>query len=404
MLTRQTGVALESLEKGKKSKRDYVLYLLDKGMLLRMQGKLSDSNAVLEQAKPIIQQLEAISIREQAAATTVNDSMRSYLPPFFEQVMLHCVEMINSLELQDYDAARVEAMQLDTLYQQNDETLHPAIGRYISGIVFEANHEPDNALIAYRKAYEIYQRLKLTTPKSLQQDLLRLTQYLGLNEEFESLQNTFQLKEWPKQNEIKNKAKVTAFVFNGLVPRKHSQEINVQSMSDGQLHRISTPFYEKRTPQLNSFTLQANDTRKQTVLADKLDVHAEAALSDAMPAIIARTLARVSVKNRLVDNTREQSPLASALLNIATFVTEVADTRAWYTLPQQMLIAQMYVEPGQYDLQLNPSDATQSVTLQEGEEHFMSLHWPDSHITDRRPNHDAHITPVYSIGVRQRMR
>ena len=150
-----TAEALEVIELRRRVSRNKSIYLLDKAMLLRMQQQFEESNTAFEQAKDVIEELDAISLREQASAVTINDLMRSYLPPTFERVLIHCFKAMNFLELRQYDDARVEVLQLDEFLKQQDDFRLP-FARYLSGLVFEFNQEPDNALIAYRKAYEAY--------------------------------------------------------------------------------------------------------------------------------------------------------------------------------------------------------------------------------------------------------
>ena len=392
LLNQQAEQALAKLESRKPESRNKSLYLLDKAMLLRMQNQLEDSNTAFEQAKALTHELDAISLREQAVAVSINDSFRSYLPRPFERVLVHCFAAINYLQLEQYDEARVEILQLDELLKQEDKIQLP-FARYLSGLVFEFNHELDNALIAYRKAYQAYQTDNSPIPLILQEDLLRLTDYLGLEDEKQKFENEFELERWPSQKELNQQARAIAFVFNGLIPRKHSFEINVHSPTDGQLHRISTPFYEHRAVRVYGAELstEASSVGSQTLA--KLDKHARAALADEMPAIIARTIARVSIKNKVVDKTRDDNPLLGFALNIATFLTEQADTRAWNTLPQQILVMRIDLPVGSHDIKLSLSgshlpgsvQSWQQVNINKGEAKLFSYHWPDSYVTHRRP-------------------
>jgi hypothetical protein len=392
LLKQQPEQALATLESQKPADRNKSLYLLDKAMLLRMQNRFEDSNSAFEKAKVLTEELDAISLREQAAAVTINDSQRSYLPRIFEQVLVHCFQAINYLQLQKYDEARVEILQLNELLKQEDEIQIP-FARYLSGLVFEFNRELDNALIAYRKAYQAYVSDDSAIPLMLKEDLLRLTDYLGLNEEHKEFLDEFALETWPSQQEVNQQARAIALVFNGLMPRKHSFEINVQSPTDGQLHRISTPFYEHRAVRVYNAELSAESSSTNSELIAQLDKQARAALADEMPAIIARTVARVSIKNKVVDKTRNDSPLLSFALNIATFLTEQADTRAWNTLPQQILIMRLNLPAGSHDLKLRLSGSSlpgtmqswQQVNINKGESRLFSYHWPDSYVTQRRP-------------------
>ena len=392
LLRQQPEQALAMLENQKTADRNKSLYLLDKGMLLRMQNRFEDSNRAFEKVKTLTKKLDAISLTEQAAAISINDSQRSYLPRVFEQVLVHCFQAINYLQLQQYDEARVEVLQLNELLKQEDEIQIP-FARYLSGLVFEFNQELDNALIAYRKAYQAYESYHSPIPLMLKEDLLRLTDYLGLSEEHKEFMDEFALEAWPSQQEVNQQARAIALVFNGLMPRKHSFEINVQSPTNGQLHRISTPFYEHRAVRVYSAELSAESSSTNSELIAQLDKQARAALGDEMPAIIARTIARVSIKNKVVDNTRNDTPLLSLALNIATFLTEQADTRAWNTLPQEILIMRLNLPAGSHDLKLRLSGSSlpgtmqswQQVNINKGESRLFSYHWPDSYVTQRRP-------------------
>lgn len=389
LMAQQPQQALAALDGLKLGGRDQIIYQLDKGMVLRMQGDFKGSNAALEPAKAMIGKLDAISLREQAAAVSINDSMRSYLPPTFERAMLHVVMALNYLEQSDYNSARVEALQLDELLKQHRDKTPLPFAHYFIGLIFEANGELDEALIAYRHGYEAYRTTKTKIPLLLQQDLLRLTQYLGLDDEQKRYETEFKLQNWPSQAELKQQGQVVAILFNGLIPRKHSEELNLQSPRDGQLHRLSVPFYESRTPQIHSARMVIASNSSNTQLLDQLDQHAYANLKAEMPTIIARTIARVSVKNRMVDNTRDQSPLLSAVLNIATFITEQADTRAWNTLPQELLITRSAIAAGNpaIELRLESGQVKSWPDLNIAREkiRFISWHWPNSHVSGRRP-------------------
>jgi hypothetical protein len=390
LLRQQPEQALTTLESHKPEDLNKTLYLLDKAMLLRMQERFEDSNRAFEEAKTLTQTLDAISIREQAAAVSINDSQRSYLPRVFEQVLVHCFQAINYLQLQQFGEARVEILQLDELLKQQDDIQIP-FARYLSGLVFEFNRELDNALISYRKAYQAYGSYNSAIPLMLKEDLLRLTDYLGLNDEHKKFLAEFALKSWPNQQEVNQQAHAIALVFNGLMPRKQSLEIAVQSPTDDQLHRISTPFYEHRAVTVHRAELSAESLSTSSELIAELDNQARASLENEMPAIIARTIARVSIKNAAVDKTRDNSPLLSLALNIATFLTEQADTRAWNTLPQQILIMRLNLPAGNHDLTLSLSGSNlpgtiqtwQEVDINKGESRLFSYHWPDSYVTPR---------------------
>ena len=380
--------ALEVIETRHRAARNETVFLLDKAMLLRMQQQYEASNAAFEQAKDVIEELDAISLREQAAAVTINDAMRSYLPPTFERALIHCFEAMNYLELRQYDSARVEILQLDEFLKQRDDLRLP-FAHYLSGLVFELNQEADNALIAYRKAYQAYRDGGRAVPILLQKDLLRLADYLGRTDELRRFDEEFALINWPTQQSFRARARVVVILFNGLIPRKHSHEILAQSPTDGQMHRISTPFYEQRQTRVYNAMLSSDTAAYDSELFADLEGHARAALEDAMPGIIARTVARVAIKNRAIDEASDEQPLLGFALNAFAVLSEQADTRGWYTLPQEILLTRLELEPGRHDLELllegslrpGASRSWQQIELEPGETVVFGLHWPESYST-----------------------
>lgn len=406
LISQQPELALTELEKQPHKSRDQTLYHLNKATLLRMQGNFADSNAEFETAKQITDKLEAVSIREQAAAVTVNDAMRSYLPPAFEQAMLYCFKILNYLEQGDIDNARVETLQLDVFLKQNyQDEIEPPFARYLNGLVFETNHELSDALIAYRKAYEAYKAAEHYVPKQLQADLLRLTDYQGLNDEHKRYLEEFNLEHWPTQAELNKQTEAIVIVFTGLVPHKHETAINVQNPRSGQLHRIAIPFYEKRASQVKSFVINNKTSERFAAL----DQQAEASLDEQMPGIIARAIARVAVKNKFSDNMADKSPLLGVVSNIAGFISEQADTRAWNSLPQQILLCRITLPTGKdtIDMQLrNAANATvanksSKLVSSQQKKQFYSWHWPASIVISKR---DEHARIKYSATVSHRIR
>jgi len=405
VIDRQPAQALTILEKQNHKDRNAALYHLNKAVLLRMEGEFKASNAELEAAKQISQQLEAVSLREQADAVTVNDAMRSYLPPPFERAMLHCLEILNYLQMDDVDGAHVEALQQDVFLNQHYEKNEPPFARYLNGLVFEADGELSDAMIAYRKAYQAYRAAGLPVPQQLQADLLRLTDYLELKDEHDKFEEQFKLKHWPTQAELDKQGEVIAVVLSGLIPRKHETSIMVQDPENGRLHRISIPFYETRKPQVENMKLVSLNNTSEGELFARLDRQAYANLEDAMPGIIARTVARVVVKNKLSDNMAERSQLLGAITNIAGFITEQADTRGWNTLPQDILVGRIALAPGNHDIHIEldnsagnmvGSETKQQVALRPKQKRFFSWHWPASHVTSRNPSHETNSsTTIY---------
>lgn len=351
-------LALELLEKRSADRGDRVLYLLNKGMLLRLGGDYAASNEALEEAKGLIDQLVAISISEQTAALSVSDTQRSYLGEPYERILLHLYKTLNYLALADHDGARVEVLQADLALQQfaasAREVGAEGIMRYLSGLVFEQAGEWSDALIAYRKAVDAYRSSGgvAAVPLPLRQDLLRLAQRQGLDEEVERYRNEFgggNRAGFARGEE--DRGEVIVVLGTGLVPVKEEQSLNVLDVVGGRWYRIATPSYPPgRALPFAEIRITVNGEVARAAPGENIDDLARRALEAAMPGITARALARMVVKGVAMREVERNDPLLGLLANLAAVVSERADTRAWITLPAKLYLARLSLPPGRYEV------------------------------------------------------
>ena len=161
LAAQQYDAALVNIEKESESKKDRVLYLLNKGMVLRMKRDFAGSNGALEAAKSEMDRLYAASVSENALSVMVNDSTVSYSGDNYERVLLHLYMALNYLELGDPDSARVEALQLDAKLREFAEKVpdskyaEDAFTLYLTGLIYEDRGEWSDAMISYRSAYNV---------------------------------------------------------------------------------------------------------------------------------------------------------------------------------------------------------------------------------------------------------
>lgn len=354
-------LALKQLQKEPGPPRDRVLFLLNQGMLLQMLGRYQDSNASFETAKKLMQQLEAVSVREQTGSVTVNDGMRSYAGDPYDQVLVHVYGAINYLMLGDLDGARVEVKQMDLtlrhLKEKKGSYREDGFGRYLAGIVYEQMGDYSNALVSYRLAYKAYEtqfdNYHVTVPEQLKDDLLRLSDHLGLSGENREYQRDFGRTRWTSMARYKQQAHVIAVFHNGMAPVKLESWIQVQDYETGKVHRIALPYYQTRPNPFTGISLSVGEQSARSEVVENVDAIAHLTLKEQMPAIQARALARAVAKNRMVDEGKDRSDMAGLLVNLATVASERADTRSWITLPQNIHIVRLDFNPGEYDIRVD---------------------------------------------------
>lgn len=351
---------LEALDTGVSNA---ALYYINKGVLLRLNGDIAGSIAAFEAAKPLIGFQEATSISETAGRLALAEGMASYQPRPFERLQLHVLQAINQLEMNNWDAARVEAAQinllLDRVYNGSAPQGGDAFARYLSGIIYEGLGEDDNALVAYRKAMQAYDHngsIRLL-PADLERRLLLLTERFGLNNEYEKFAARFgekrvaQARALARQFSSTDVGELVVVGMTGLVPRRYEVTSMHQDFTSGKLYRISLPALRQRPGSSRRILLvEDNNEIAHSEPVEDLSVAAQRALDEEIPGLIARSIARNVVKNRVANEAGENSQGLEFFLNIASAVLENADVRSWSTLPERLHLLRVTLPSGMHEL------------------------------------------------------
>jgi len=430
--TRQYDAALQDIEKQEGSKTDRVLYLLNKGMVLRMKRDYSDSNRALEAAKTEMERLYAASVSENALSFIINDATVSYAGDDYEQVLVHLYMALNYLELGQNNDARVEALQVDIKLREIGEKIpeskftEDALSRYLTGLIYEEKGEWSDAMIAYRKAYEAYKKYQvnygLAMPDMLKHDLLRLAKRQGLKDEAALYSKEFGIElQQDRKQKPEQEGELVFILNNGLAPIKREKVVAtwapppsvVTGKSKPQaskappqpvLVKIALPYYESRPNNVLGARISVSGKQADTQMMEDIDAIARASLDARMPAITARSIARAVAKGAMqesVDRAGSNSNndvaaqlISSLVIRVATAATERADTRSWLTLPSDIQMARLSLPPGSYDVtvellgangRLIETQVFQQVSIRNMNKTYLTQHWvPDIPSTRRR--------------------
>lgn len=415
-----------------------VLYGMDRGMTLHLSGQYDRSNAVLEQAEEEIDRLYTRRIRTEAKGFLVNDTELPYEGDPYEHVMINVIKALNYAVMGRLDDALVEARRIDNrLNVLADKTKEKegyrddAFARYLTGILYEAAGDLNNAFIAYRKAYEAYERMRpwshTPVPFALRADLLRVTDALHLAAEFEEYRRLFPDAVWQSKQEQAHLAQVVVISYNGRAPRKEDQFIDLPVSLDalqlvlltrglsggnrrenraaesvlyglsGRVVRVALPRLVPQKTQVRSEQITLSGTggsfAARTELAHNLTALAEKALSDRLPAIAVKAVARAATKFAMAEGAtrgaqqaagKDAGPWVGLLVGLLTkglaVYSEEADKRSWRTLPDEIHLSRLWVPPGEYEVRIDPGgrpgdgvnpDASHSMTLRAGETKFL---------------------------------
>ena len=413
--------ALKTIDKQSKDKKDHVLYLLNKGMVLRMKRDFVASNESLEAAKHEMESLYAASVSQNALSFVINDATVSYAGDDYEQVLVHLYMALNYLELGQPYEARVEAQQIDIKLREIEEKIpgskftEDALSEYLSGLIYDELGEWSDAMISYRKAYEAYKKYQVNfsvpMPPMLKFDLVRLAKREGLTDELSRYEKEFGIA--PAQRNAADSAPEGELVFvlnSGLAPIKRERVIRtfapppstivsarrraeyMEQPTPPVMVDIALPYYESRPNRVAGARISVSGRQADTQLMENIDAIARASLNARMPAITARAIARAVAKGAIQESVdragqNRDDPavqlIGSLLVRVATIATERADTRSWLTLPADVQMARLPLPPGTYDVnvellgnngQVIETNVFPQVTIRKEHKTYLSQH------------------------------
>ena len=373
--------ALRALDETAKSgdKADLLVHL-ERGELLRIDGKFPESQAAFEQADVKVNEWENTAktapdkLMAQVGATIMGDRFREYEGQDYEKVMLTTRMALNRVSLGDLDTARVDIKRTHereavieefrakqtaaaeeeakskgvtgTAKELNGypvETLNDpevlklkngyqnALSHYMAGFVYEALNEPGLAAPGYRKANELRPGLPV------------------LEEALSGLDN---------RTSFARPRGVTDVLFvieTGTAPARQSKmlTIPIPTRRGMVLAPISFPVIEPNRGAAHIDQLLVSGQPVPAALIADFNVMARRSLKDDLPGIQFRGAIRAIGKAVIQEQLNRQHPLLGLAGNIAAVATEApADDRLWRFLPERIFVARAFLKPGTHELRL----------------------------------------------------
>ncbi len=415
--------------------RSRVLYDMDRGLTLHLAGRYPESSLALERAEAEVDRLYTRSIRTESAAFLTNDTLLFYEGEPYEHVLINVVKALNYAAQGQLQEALVEARRIDHRLNVLSDQARSAgsyrndgFARYLSGILYEAAGDLNNAFIAYRNAYEAYEGARawsgVAPPSALRADLLRTAEALHLTAEFEEYRRRFPDATWTPSTTDPPLAQVVMISYNGRAPRKEDRYLDVPVSLDalqlvllnravtssgqrnraadsllyglnGRVVRVALPqlIAQKTRVLFETMTLTdlaGHQTHVRSESVQNVTALAEKSLSDRLPAITAKAVARAATKFAMAEAaTRgaheaagKDAPWVGLLVGLLTkgfaVASEEADKRSWQTLPDEIHMARVWVPAGTYRLEVTPAvprhdgvDADQRLNLAPGQTVFV---------------------------------
>lgn len=402
--------AQSMLEQPTAGNTNYQLAMLEQGRLAFLAEDTKQSQWWFNQSYRALESERAkAKVRlgkgvEKFNTLVTNDNAISYQPPAYEQSMMHSYQALNYVFQHDLEGALVEVrranfVQEQALKQYEDElleasesagidasyinnaaaTLNSRIGDvkngfqnaytfYLSGLLYEAAGELNDAYIDYKRAIEIYPENEY-----LQRDILRLGSVLGMQTDLEAFEKQFSVKtsDVLSAKPTVNEGQLVVIYEQGLVDAKIEKSVRLPiftSSNDMRFYSVSIPSYSARSQSLAPLTLSVQDTAdSNTAKAAKgndlvvntqpivnLQALVAKQLQDSMPGMLSRQVLRLVAKEQVRRKlSKEAGDVGNILAGIYSMASERADTRSWLTLPADVQISRANVAAGTHSIAFN---------------------------------------------------
>lgn len=381
--------------KWKKPERNKLLFYLNKGAVLWMNGKNIESNQYFLLADNYVEDYRK-NYATELASVLINPNYSTYNGETFEQILIHYYATINFVQIGDLDNALVACKRMIAASQKVNDFLgnknkykRDAFAHNLLGMIYDAQGDYNNAFIAYRNALNIYKedykpQLGTEIPLQLKKDILRTAKLISFSEELTLYEAEFNLK---AELMPEGYAPLVFFWNNGLGPIKDENSINFVTypLQNGFVNFVnvelglSFPIYVGNDQDRKNITA-LNIVRvawpkyvtripfyKNAVIKDSLnhvfpldigeDINAIAykSLDDRMLKEIGEAILRLALKQVAIALAKKENQGAGMALSILSAATEKADTRNWQLLPYSINYTRAFLPIGKQNITLETS-------------------------------------------------
>lgn len=367
-------------------RKNTLLYLLDKGMVLHIAKDYKKSIDAFEKSKLKFDELYTKSVTGILGSWIINDYALAYSGEDFERVMINIFQSLNYAMIGNIEEALVEAKDIDSKldminsrYSSNEKNIYKedAFARMLMGILYESgktSQDLNDAFISYAKAVEIYERdyskdYNLGVPEILKENILTAANFMGPLE-LSKYRAKYNSAKFLSFKEKAGKAEIYLIQYNGFSPVKVEDVLPVLS-PDGYMMQVAFPRYEPQRYLTHSAIFSAVDKRNdafcaRTELGEDIGAIAVQGLVNKKVRVIAKAIASLAgkywfeknqeagIRKKYGENTETGFKILSSLFNL---VSSKADTRSWQTLPAEIRVARLLLEPGEYSFFLTNIDS-----------------------------------------------
>jgi len=351
--------------------RNRLLFLMEKGNLLRLAGRPADAEPLLLEADLLSDLQRGIDLSDEAGALLTSDAAREFRGADYEKVMINYVLASCYVQQDQLGEALVECRRvgekltvLNDAYSRENVYRDDAFVRWLMGALFEAGGDLDDALVAYRNSLRVYEddysrHYGLDPPQQVVTDVLRLCRMLALDDLYAEYASRYPEADPPPQAPA-GSGQLVLVIESGRIPRKVERDFT--AYTESRVYRLALPAMPEKRVRRHYFDVSCAGLEERAWLAEDLVEIARKNLEDQAGRDLARAMARLAAKagvseageELMEEITGEEDGCASegfgALLSLLGAATEQADLRGWLTLPARMHVARLWLPAGTHDV------------------------------------------------------
>ncbi len=380
--------AVQDIDKAREdnayTRKDRVLYYLDKGTVLYFQGAYQESNEYLEKAELAMEELFTKSISKAAASMLLNDNALDYFGEFYENIYVNIFKALNYLKLSRFGDAYVEVRRVNIKLRELEDKYgemvdqmnrsekseakvemkpvkfyNDALAHYISYLIFRAEGEVDNSRISLNKLCNAW--------------------------EAHSDIYDHPIPDHIKQNNPPDQPLLNIIAFTGTAPAKKAVGGKITTYNDyvgvsdldmpialpnipfpgvkaGYHFKFAFPVIESEASKIKRIDIKIDGQHGGSLqLLENMGRVAEKTFEMRKFIIYTKTvirtvtkgLAAAEVKKKLRKETGASGLLGNLLdatVDVGVDFTENADLRCWRTMPQLCYVGEFPVQDGPHDI------------------------------------------------------
>jgi hypothetical protein len=405
--------------KWQKPERNKLLFYLNKGTVLWMNGKNTESNQYFLLADKYVEDYRK-NYATEIASVLINPNYSTYSGESFEQVLIHYYSTINFIQLGDLDNALVACKRMIETSQRINDLLgnknkykRDAFAHNLLGMIYDAQGDYNSAFVAYRNALNIYKedyktQLGTEIPLQLKKDILRTAKIISFSEELNQYETEFNLKAVLMPEGY---APLVFFWNNGLGPIKDESSINFvtyplqngfvnfvnlelglsfpiyvgnaedrKNITALNIVRVAWPKYVSRIPFYKNAILKDSLNNEFNLdLGEDINAIAFKSLDDRMFKEISEAILRLALKQVAINLAKKENQGAGMALSILSAATEKADTRNWQLLPYSINYIRAFLPIGKQNiiLETKSNDSSEKntffVNMEKGKTNFQAF-------------------------------